>query len=369
MTLSLSRPVFRVLALDGGGMRGLYTAVLLQRLAAHFAASPEEGSGPPDLGKAFDLIVGTSTGAILAAALAAGRPLERVVALYRDAGPLIFPSPSPMGARNLAWCLRHWRRPSANVAALRRALSGEMGSETFGELHARRGISLCLTATDLNTLHQRLFRTPSAAGEEDAQAGLVEACMASCAAPILFPPLAGPARALGRGEMLCDGGLWAGNPVLLALLLALETAGPTQDIQVLSAGTSAGVGAPQRSAPPRTVGIGYWIRGLRLMQASLDAHAVASTDLTRRIAAHLSRPVQVVRLLDAGIEAGEDLAMRLDNATPAALSRMEMLAAQAARANIEASEEPVGALTLLREIFADALRSETWHQTWRKADN
>jgi hypothetical protein len=44
-------------------------------------------------------------------------------------------------------------------------------------------------------------------------------------------------------------------------------------------------------------------------------------------------------------------------------------AAQAARVNIQASEERVGALTLLREIFADALRSETWHQTWRKADN
>jgi hypothetical protein len=44
-------------------------------------------------------------------------------------------------------------------------------------------------------------------------------------------------------------------------------------------------------------------------------------------------------------------------------------AAQAARVNIQASEERVGALTLLREIFADPLRSETWHQTWRKADN
>ena len=66
---------FRVLALDGGGIRGLFTAVLLRGLTVEFANQQGlDDRQEYDLGRQFDLIVGTSTGAILAAALAAGVP-------------------------------------------------------------------------------------------------------------------------------------------------------------------------------------------------------------------------------------------------------------------------------------------------------
>ena len=58
---------YRVLSLDGGGMRGLYTASLLNTLSDRFG-------NQLDVGKGFDLIVGTSTGSILAAGLVAGIP-------------------------------------------------------------------------------------------------------------------------------------------------------------------------------------------------------------------------------------------------------------------------------------------------------
>lgn len=65
---------FRVLTLDGGGMRGLYTSSLLRALARF--ADQRFLKQEPDLGKSFDLICGTSTGAILACGLAAGIPLN-----------------------------------------------------------------------------------------------------------------------------------------------------------------------------------------------------------------------------------------------------------------------------------------------------
>ena len=72
---SIKRP-YRVLSIDGGGMRGLYTSTFMQSLASAFA-KPPQGSFV-DIGKAFDLIVGTSTGGILACALACGIDLNHV---------------------------------------------------------------------------------------------------------------------------------------------------------------------------------------------------------------------------------------------------------------------------------------------------
>lgn len=80
---------YRVLSLDGGGMRGIYTAAFLDRLVTQFART--RGVDGLDLGKGFDLITGTSTGAIVGCALAVGRPMSEIVKMYRDHGRQIFP--------------------------------------------------------------------------------------------------------------------------------------------------------------------------------------------------------------------------------------------------------------------------------------
>ncbi len=71
---------YRIVALDGGGIRGVYTAVLLQRLSKEV---------PGFLDRA-DLLAGTSTGGILALALAKGMKPDELVALYQDNGGQIF---------------------------------------------------------------------------------------------------------------------------------------------------------------------------------------------------------------------------------------------------------------------------------------
>jgi Patatin-like phospholipase len=78
-----ARP-FRVLSLDGGGMRGVYTSTYLGELADAFARKRRVPA--LDVGNRFDLIVGTSTGAIVACALAAAVPLREVVSLPAHAG-------------------------------------------------------------------------------------------------------------------------------------------------------------------------------------------------------------------------------------------------------------------------------------------
>ena len=83
----MSKPL-RVLSLDGGGMRGTYTTTYLDRVANAFAT--RRGVEALDIGAAFDLVVGTSTGGIVACALAAGIPLSEITELYVEHGPKTF---------------------------------------------------------------------------------------------------------------------------------------------------------------------------------------------------------------------------------------------------------------------------------------
>jgi patatin-like phospholipase/acyl hydrolase len=154
---------FRVLSLDGGGMRGIYTAQYLSCVSQNF--SRRLGRGPLDIGKGFDLIVGTSTGAIVACALVAGVPLTEVVALYRDKGKLIFPRPVPAATRHVpADLLKRKAALRRGTAALEKVLTDSFSTETIGEVYARRSIALAVTAVNLSNHQGWVFKTPHRVG-------------------------------------------------------------------------------------------------------------------------------------------------------------------------------------------------------------
>lgn len=71
----------KLLAIDGGGIRGIYASHVLERIQREFKTV---------FHSEFDLIAGTSTGSIIAAAIAFGIPISKVTELYREKGPSIF---------------------------------------------------------------------------------------------------------------------------------------------------------------------------------------------------------------------------------------------------------------------------------------
>jgi putative ABC transport system permease protein len=349
-----SNTPYRVLSLDGGGIRGFYTAALLSRLGRHYAGASRGGSASPDLGTRFDLVCGNSAGAILACSLAAGVPLDRIADFFRRDGPAIFPRPSPIGWRNLWWCLRHWRAPSADARALRAALERTFGTETLAALHRRRGIALCLATTDLERCRLRILRTPHRS-PHDGDMALVEACMASSAAPILFAPIRhGPdAGESSEGELLCDGGVSVNNPLMIALREALGTSGEGREIRLLSVGTC-GPFPRERSGNRRRRALGYWINGLRVIQLSLDVQSQAAVDDARALAPLLAHPTRVVRLLDPPVSPAKADVLRIDNAVPEAFEMLDTLAETAAALNIRKEEEGDADLALLPDFFRAA---------------
>jgi patatin-like phospholipase/acyl hydrolase len=206
---------FRVLSLDGGGIKGTYTASVLAAL--------ERMTGSP-LSRHFDLVVGTSTGGIIAVALGLGVPAQRVLDLYVQHGPKIF-------KRGLSRTLQHLWRPKHSQAVLKRALEEIFGGKRLGE----SSIRLIIPAFNAQSGRVHLFKTAHADRfKQDYKLGAVDVALSTAAAPTYFP-----AYALENGGCYIDGGVWANCPVLVGVLEATCVLGRAiEDVHVLSVGTT-----------------------------------------------------------------------------------------------------------------------------------
>lgn len=339
---SLAEKTFRVLSLDGGGVRGIYTASLLQQLALRISRfTGNDAVNRLDLGARFNLIVGTSTGSIVGAALAAGVPLEDVVELYRTRSKYIFHSPQPIQRggcfdklRVGAWALWHGRQAANQPGALSKALQSVLGEETMEQLYLRRGIALCVPTVDATTNRAWIFKTPhNQRLTRDNAYRLVDVCLASAAAPIYFP-IHGVNDPDGGGQKhwFVDGGLWANNPVLVALVEALEVAPSDARIEVLSVGTG---GAPKsnlltaRQANRGTFG---WKGGVDIVSMSLESQATVTAYLAKQLAASTGR-VTLHRLQDSPVAPEEAGYLGLDTGTEEAIAHMEKRASRSTDIN------------------------------------
>lgn len=202
----------RVLAVDGGGVRGLVALEVLARLEAELRTALRRPGLV--LADTFDLVVGTSTGALVAACLAWGLPVSAVRELFLGHAREVF-RPAPLWTR-----LFHRYRGDG----LARALDGLFGDATLGDPRVRTLLGLVLRNATTDAPWP-LSNAPGARYNDrrraDCGLGLPLAALvrASCAAPTYFPPVR---LALGARDFLfVDGGVTAyNNPAFLAFLLA-----------------------------------------------------------------------------------------------------------------------------------------------------
>jgi len=325
---TLSERPFRVLSLDGGGMRGVYTATYLACVADAFAKKRHVKD--LDIGRAFDLIAGTSTGGILACALAAGVKLLDVIALYREFGRSIFSLKLPDRVKRFGTNLfqDHRKRPKAlasGTKALEDALYARLGNETIAEMYARRQIALAITAVEMSQHRSWVFKTPHLAGtnHRDDKYRLVDVCLATSAAPI-FRSLAVIEHPDGpKGyRVFADGGLWANNPVLVGLIDALEMTKPGRKIEIFSLGTCARPAGEQ--VPKDTVhrGLLEWRFGADAAALSIDAQEFAYDNMVRMLAKHVERDCQLIRFPREQIPAALMESLDLDETRPQALEAL-----------------------------------------------
>jgi hypothetical protein len=205
----------RLLTIDGGGIRGIYAAHVLQRIESEYKIL---------FHRDFDLIAGTSTGSIIAAALALRIPLSDVLNLYQTVGPKIF--------RSRLWSFDGLLAPKYSSRPLRRALENVFQDYRLKDTKTR----LLIPATDIGNGCVHVFKSAYDPGFiRDPEVKIVDAVIASCSAPVYFAPVR------VDSYQLCDGGLWANNPALVAVTEAMTRLGKDRsEILLLSIGTGIG---------------------------------------------------------------------------------------------------------------------------------
>ncbi|WP_284614764.1 CBASS cGAMP-activated phospholipase [Aquabacterium humicola] len=295
-------PSPRVLALSGGGFLGLYTAVVLKELEAR--------AGMP-LARRFDLLAGTSIGAVLALGLAFEVPAARLVQLFTDHGERVFSRrPLPRGQLGrLVDMSRAVLGPKYSGEALRSLLEAELGDRRLADAPH----PVVMPAVDIERCRTKVFKTPHAPGARgDGALRAVDVAMAACAAPTYFP-------AVRIGDRLyADGGLFAVAPDQIALHEAEHFLGLRFDrLKLLSIGTATRGFVPDARVDEDAGAVG-WLRDGRLILTLISVqqqHVQAMVE--DRLGPRLLR-------IDADWPIGAGLG--LDVATAAAAGTLENLA-------------------------------------------
>lgn len=318
----MERP-FRVLSIDGGGMRGVYTAAYLAGLVA--AHAKVRGVESLDLGKGFDLIVGTSTGAIVGCAALAGVPMNKVVDLYCDHGPAIFPLPLRPGLKAPLQLFRK-RYLRKGTDALRGALKETLGDRTIASVFQERSIAFCAPAVEMGQQRAWVFKTPHLGGHRDDGYTLVDVCMATTAAPIFRSLAAIPGPDGMRGhQVFADGGLWANNPVLVGLTEALRMTSKDRTVEIYCLGTCPRPEGEQIPENDVHRGLWGWRFGARAAQVSISAQEFAYDHMARMLAGafmDLGRPIRIVRFPHDRVPASILKYLDIDDSRPAAMKAL-----------------------------------------------
>lgn len=305
-------------------MRGIYTAAFLDRLTDQQAR--RTGSGPLDLGRGFDLVVGTSTGAIVACALAVGVPMPKVVDLYREHGASIFPHRIGGRASVVRRLLAGRTFVRRGDAALRSALEAVLGDATILDVYNGRGISLSIPTVDMSNHKAWVFKKTPKSGVRDDHYRLVDVCMASSAAPIYRSlAIVDDPNSPGARKVFADGGLWANNPIMVGLTDALTIAEPDQEIEIFSLGTCPRPEGEHVVGDAANRSMMEWRLGADVAPLSIAAQEFAYDNMARLISealTHCGRSVRRVRFPNRPVPASMMPFLGLDDSRPEAMERL-----------------------------------------------
>lgn len=211
---------FRILSIDGGGIRGVFPAAFFAELESRFL-------GGASIANHFDMIAGTSTGGIIALALAHGMTAREALKIYLERGERIFPPAAGLGkmSRLLRWVFK----PKHDQTAFKEELLRIFGDKVLDDAITR----LVIPSFEGRHGEPFLYKTPHHPDyQKDRHKKFAHVALHTTAAPSYYPGVE------DDGYIMIDGGIWANNPVMNALIDALACFDiAREDVRILSLGT------------------------------------------------------------------------------------------------------------------------------------
>ncbi|MGB6229085.1 MAG: CBASS cGAMP-activated phospholipase [Litorimonas sp.] len=221
-----TKPIRRVLSIDGGGIKGVFACAFLAQIEEYLESEGKD----PRLHTYFDLMAGTSTGGIITIGLGMGFSARQILEMYVSRGSAIF-AQDQRGSSGLWQRFKTKRNvlsgPSYSTHALENALRSLLQNRLLGQAKTR----LVIPSVHADTLEPYIFKTRhSARFARDHTEPAVTAALATAAAPTFFS-----GHTTASGVATIDGGIAANNPVAIAVSEAVGELGwPREDIRVLS---------------------------------------------------------------------------------------------------------------------------------------
>lgn len=230
----MSKDKFKILSIDGGGIKGVFPAYYLMLIESELE---KRNDGKTKIYHHFDLISGTSTGGIIALALSLGIPAKEIYQLYIDNVKAIFGH-------------KKWFLSRLLYSAHNRSFLESLVREKFKEYN--NGVdprlkdaktNVCIPVYDLVQGNPSVLKSPyHESFTRDFHIPMYQAAMATAAAPTYFNPYSTSYVDLNNIEKTfankVDGGVMANNPTLVTFLEATKAfKASLSDLEILSIGT------------------------------------------------------------------------------------------------------------------------------------
>ncbi|GAE25160.1 patatin [Halalkalibacter wakoensis JCM 9140] len=201
----------KILCLDGGGIRGVFEVAILKAI--------EEKYNQPIVAH-FDLVAGTSTGSIIATAVALEKSMSELLESYQKFGKKVFKRQAKIGLFKSVYSDKD----------LRQYFKGVFGEKTLADIEK----PLIIPAVDVTHGKPYVYRTNYGhPGSDDLSIKLWDAVLSSCSAPVYFPP-----NNIKNKYLSVDGGLWANNPALVCITEGIDFfKKELKDLKIVSIGT------------------------------------------------------------------------------------------------------------------------------------
>lgn len=289
---------FKILCIDGGGIKGLYSAEVLNTL--------EYTYGP--LSDYFDMLCGTSTGGIIALGISAKIPMQDIVKFYESKGAAIFSQWKKfwplkdllLMIKQSLICSKYSNR------SLKKALV-----EVFGERKiAESNNLLCIPSYNITCAQTRVFKKDYNQFNQDDQKTYVDVALATSAAPTYFP-----LHTINNVDYI-DGGLWANDPTLVAISEYLYSfSDEYEGVDILSISSCEKSSAETLCCKNRS----FLAWSQTLFDIYNNGQNQSSRFFVEKLKNHLKFDLNIVRIQNAPLSPQQAKIIAMDNASKHAL--------------------------------------------------